>query len=66
MPQGLQEIVDELSKMMFDMPLSEAQRQRICIACKKPVSFYSIAGARDYEISGLCEPCYDAIVDQRD
>ena len=33
----------------------------VCIDCKKEATWYSPTGAKEYRISGLCEPCFDKI-----
>lgn len=40
---------------------AEARRGGICVLCRQPARFYSEAGRREFEISGLCEYCFDRI-----
>lgn len=44
----------------FKTEASRAISQNICVECKKPPRFYSEAGRIEYQISGLCEYCFDA------
>jgi hypothetical protein len=41
--------------------VAECQAKSICARCKKPARWYSDAGRREYQISGLCEYCFDAM-----
>lgn len=46
----------------FVVPSKTAIDQGVCAACGKPAleRCYSEAGRREFHISGLCEPCFDA------
>lgn len=58
----LQDVKDELAMMAYGMTRSEALKQNICIQCKESItenSFYTANGKLEYQISGLCEHCYD-------
>ena len=57
----MQEFKDKLATDLFEMTLEDAQRGGICISCNEPArpKCYSQAGLREYEISGLCEKCFD-------
>jgi len=50
-----------LTKALYGMTRAEAVQVGICINCKKKATWYSPAGAKEYNISGLCEPCFDNI-----
>jgi len=50
-----------LAKALYGMTRAEAITEGICIDCKKTATWYSPAGAKEYRISGLCEPCFDKI-----
>jgi hypothetical protein len=45
----------------FGETREEAQDKRVCVSCKQHPTFTTEAGRREYEISGLCEPCWDRI-----
>ncbi len=56
---------DDLANNLFNMTVKEAINKNICIDCKQPItdkSFYSQAGIKEYQISGLCEYCFDKII----
>lgn len=64
------EITDKITKMLYGETIGESQKQLICINCKKPIcitekptnmegNIYSRNGLKEYQISGLCEYCFD-------
>lgn len=59
----LNRLKGELAKEAFGITKEEAIEQAICINCRQPIStpglFYSMAGRREYAISGICEVCFD-------
>lgn len=62
--ESLKQIKNQLALNLFGLTLEDAHLQHICIKCKEPISqsnVYTSAGYREYEISGLCENCYDEI-----
>ena len=61
---NLQDLKESLSKEAYGMTAAEAIQKRICIKCRKPPTFYSEAGKREYQITGLCEPCFDQIAEE--
>jgi hypothetical protein len=60
----LQKFKDEVSIAATGMTKKEALDQGICVNCKKPPIFYSEAGRKEYQISGMCEPCWDKICEE--
>lgn len=38
----------------------EAWKQNLCVKCGQPPTFSTRAGVAEYQISGFCEPCFDA------
>ena len=61
MNNPLQDLKDDLAFSSFDMTVTQALEQGICVSCKQPPTFYSEPGKAEYPISGLCEPCFDRI-----
>jgi len=61
---SLQESKDNMSKDIFGITIVEAFDKGICINCleKAIPKCYSDAGKREYNISGLCEECFDNII----
>lgn len=59
---NLQKFKDELSVMATGMTKAQAIEQGVCSNCKKPPTFYSEMGKKEYFISGTCEPCFDLIM----
>ena len=64
----LQVFKDALGEKLFGMTTAEAVTKGICIQCKEEAlpKCYSDAGRREYQISGLCEPCFDGITKEPD
>lgn len=61
----VEQLKDNLSKEIYGIPRSKAIEKGICLECKEPAlaKCYSTAGRKKYQISGLCERCFDAIFD---
>lgn len=55
-----QQLANLLAKDLFNMTMQEAREKQICINCKKPPTYKTEAGRKEYELSLLCEPCFDA------
>ena len=57
---NLQRLTDELQKNLFPYDRDGVH----CICCGKRAieRCYSDAGRREFHISGLCEPCFDALL----
>lgn len=66
---------DGMALKLFGCSISSAHSQGICVSCKSSIrderetgeetgengQIYSDAGMHEYQISGLCETCYDSI-----
>jgi hypothetical protein len=65
---ALKDLKNSLAKAAFGMTPDEAQAQGICIKCKEPAlpKCYSAAGRREYQISRMCEECFDALFNGSD
>lgn len=52
-----------IAKELFGETAEEAQEKGSCIQCKEPAlaNCYSDAGVAEYQISGLCEQCFDSM-----
>ena len=59
----LNELMDLFSFSLYGISRSEAWKRGICLECKQPAlpKCYSEAGKKEYEISGLCEECFDLL-----
>lgn len=57
------ELADQMAVDLFGMSPTEARNKGICIQCGQPARprCYSAAGWREYQISALCEQCFDEI-----
>lgn len=53
-----------LSQEAYGMTPHEAWTKGVCVKCKKPPTFYSPEGRKEYRISALCEPCFDSIMEE--
>jgi len=58
-----QELAEKMAEEIYGITAKDARTQGLCVQCKEPAipKCYSDAGRREYKISGLCEPCFDAI-----
>jgi hypothetical protein len=61
MNNDLQKLKDTTAVAAFGITKAEAIEQNICINCKKPPTVYSDLGLKEYQISGICEPCFGKI-----
>lgn len=60
------DFLDELAKKAFGSTFSEAHEKGICISCQKPPVCRNEEERREYDISGLCGPCWDEIFKDQD
>lgn len=56
---SLDDFLDRGYRKAFGESREEAKRNRRCVVCKQPPVFYTAAGRQEYEISGVCEACFD-------
>jgi hypothetical protein len=61
--KSLQDFEDNLAKELYGETTEEAQGKGLCIQCKEEAlpKCYSEAGRWEYQVSGLCEICFDEI-----
>jgi hypothetical protein len=59
-------ILDKFSLKLHGITLTRALQEGICVRCKKPVleRCYSEAGRKEFQISGLCELCFDKLTSE--
>lgn len=55
---SLQQFKDDMSRAAHGMTVAEAHQAGVCLACRLPPTIHTQAGRREYQISGLCEPCF--------
>jgi len=63
---SLQQFKDDLAHPIYGMTKAEAHAKGVCISCKKTPVFTSKLGPKEYQISGLCDPCWDAMFDKEE
>lgn len=58
---ALQGLLDAAANREFGLTVSDAIASNVCVKCHEPAEpkCYSVAGKREYQISGLCEQCFD-------
>jgi len=55
---------DTFTKKVFGKTTKEAQKDKLCVCCHKPVKpsgFKDMASIREYGITGLCQTCQDGV-----
>jgi hypothetical protein len=64
MSNSLQEFKNAPAKSIYGQTKDEVNATGLCIQCKFSAleRCYSEAGRREYQISGLCEKCFDSIM----
>lgn len=58
------DFLDQTAKRVFGVTKTDAIEKGICVQCRELAmpKCYSDAGIREYPISGLCELCFDEIM----
>jgi hypothetical protein len=64
----LQALANSMAFECYGMKLDEALAHGICLDCKEPATpnCYSADGVAEYNISGLCELCFDRLTQAED
>ena len=65
---NLNDLKNQLSEQAFGMSLEDSKALNVCVSCKQPPQekIYTVAGWKEYHISGLCEECFDAIFNEEE
>ena len=72
------DIANHTAKQIFGMTLQDAHSEGICIRCQEPALvmsadgtskynpelFHSQAGKQEWNISGMCEKCFDSLFEE--
>ena len=72
------DLASHTAKQLFGMTIKDAHSKGICIRCQEPALvmsadgtskhnpelFYSAAGKQEWNISGICEKCFDNMFDE--
>lgn len=59
----IKKITNDMAKELYGVDPVESKAKGLCINCKEPAlpKCYSDAGIKEFDISGLCEKCFDAL-----
>ncbi len=59
----IRKFADDLAKEATGITQTEAWARGICVECKQPAlpKCHSAAGRSEYNISAMCEECFDAM-----
>ena len=73
------DIVNRMAKQTFGMTIEDAHSRGICIRCQEPALveidgviqhspelFYSEEGKKEWNISSMCEKCFDSLFDEEE
>lgn len=60
---SMQSFLNTIAKQQYGMTIADALEQGVCVKCHQPAEplCFSVAGKREYQISGLCEHCFEGI-----
>lgn len=61
MTNNLENLKNELQKAAGLLPKQEAWAKGICCRCQQTPKFYSTPGRREYNITAMCEFCFDEV-----
>lgn len=61
MKNKIYEFKNDVAASIFGISLKEAHSRKICVSCKEAITFPTEISEREYEISGLCDICFDNI-----
>jgi hypothetical protein len=64
-PLPAQSFTDELATRVHGITKSVAHERKVCIMCKMIPVFYTDLGKKEYQITGMCEKCFDELFAQR-
>ena len=73
-------MINRLAKSTYGMTAEDAHSRCVCIRCQEPVMvqaadgaakynpelFYSEPGKKEWDISGMCEKCFDTLFDEEE
>jgi hypothetical protein len=64
----LRKLADDLAKAETGMTQTEAWEKGVCVECKQPAlpRCHTAAGRSEYNISAMCEECFDRIFADED
>lgn len=63
---ALQQFKENAARYAHGMTKTEAVSQHICIDCKQPPVLRNEAERREYQITGLCGPCFDKAIPEEE
>ena len=63
----LDKLKETMSKELYGISRSDAIAKGVCISCGQPAlsRCTSVAGRKEYRISGLCEVCFYAMFEDK-
>lgn len=73
----MNDFTEKFAQNAFGTTTKSCQNQRTCIICRKPIhitnkpdntegNIYSQAGLNEYQITGMCEYCFDIAANMED
>ena len=60
----IKKVLDNITTDMFGKSKSDAEAERVCVFCHKPIKdedFRNEISRREYGISGICQKCQDDV-----
>ena len=63
---GMQGFLNAFSKSAFGKSITECQAEGVCVQCHKQAMLRTPVEVREYGISAMCGPCWDAMFEGED